>query len=76
MALRWSCFFAWRRIFTVSSQTTRSLLQTQGIKLINFTQTDGYMRRISYLNKLVIPKGAPAAPFQGKDHHKMEKGLR
>jgi TRAP transporter TAXI family solute receptor len=43
---------------SASSQTMRSLLQTQGIKLINFTQADGYIRRISYLNKLVIPKGA------------------
>ena len=43
---------------SASSQTMRSLLQTQGINLVNFTQADGYMRRIGYLNKLVIPKGA------------------
>jgi TRAP-type uncharacterized transport system substrate-binding protein len=43
---------------SASSQTMRSLLQTQGIKLVNFTQAVGYTRRIGYLNKLVIPKGA------------------
>jgi hypothetical protein len=43
---------------SASSKTMRSLLQTQGINLVNFTQADGYMRRIGYLNKLVIPKGA------------------
>jgi TRAP-type uncharacterized transport system substrate-binding protein len=43
---------------SASSKTMRSLLQTQGIQLVNFTQADGYMRRIGYLNKLVIPKGA------------------
>jgi TRAP-type uncharacterized transport system substrate-binding protein len=43
---------------SASSQTMRSLLQAPGIHLVNFTQADGYMRRIGYLNKLVIPKGA------------------
>jgi hypothetical protein len=43
---------------SASSQTMRSLLQTQGIRLVNFTQADGYMRRIGYLNKLVMPAGA------------------
>jgi TRAP transporter TAXI family solute receptor len=41
---------------SASSQTMRSLLQTQGIHLVNFTQADGYMRRIGYLNKLVNQK--------------------
>jgi TRAP-type uncharacterized transport system substrate-binding protein len=43
---------------SASSQTMRSLLQTRGIQLVNFTQAEGYLRRIGYLNKLVIPKGA------------------
>ena len=45
---------------SASSQTMRSLLQAQGIHLVNFTQADGYVRRVGYLNKLVIPKGAIA----------------
>jgi len=43
---------------SASSKTMRSLLQTQGISLVNFAQADGYTRRIGYLNKLVMPKGA------------------
>jgi len=43
---------------SASSQTMRSLLQTKGINLVNFTQADGYVRRIGYLSKLVMPKGA------------------
>jgi len=43
---------------SASSRTMRSLLQAQGIQLVNFTQADGYTRRIGYLNKLVIPRGA------------------
>jgi hypothetical protein len=36
----------------------RSLLRTPGIQLVDFAQADGYMRRIGYLNKLVMPRGA------------------
>lgn len=43
---------------SASSQTMRSLLRTPGIGLVNFTQADAYVRRIGYLNKLVMPKGA------------------
>jgi TRAP-type uncharacterized transport system substrate-binding protein len=43
---------------SASSKTMRSLLQAKGIQLVDFVQADGYMRRIGYLNKLVIPKGA------------------
>lgn len=43
---------------SASSQTMRSLLRTPGIGLVNFAQADAYIRRISYLNKLVIPRGA------------------
>jgi hypothetical protein len=43
---------------SASSQTMRALLRTQEIKLVNFAQADGYVRRINYLNKLTIPRGA------------------
>lgn len=43
---------------SASSQTMRSLLRTPGIGLVNFAQADAYVRRIGYLNKLVMPKGA------------------
>ena len=41
-----------------SPQLMRSLLQTPGIHLLNFTQADAYSRRILYLNKLILPKGS------------------
>jgi TRAP-type uncharacterized transport system substrate-binding protein len=34
------------------------LLKTPGVQLLDFIQADGYTRKISYLNKLSIPKGA------------------
>ena len=34
------------------------LLHTPDISLFNFSQADGYIRRIHYLNKLVLPKGS------------------
>jgi TRAP-type uncharacterized transport system substrate-binding protein len=40
------------------TQLIRQLLQTPGIELYDFTQADAYTRRLSYLNKLVFPKGA------------------
>lgn len=43
---------------SASSQNMRTLLRTPEIRLFNFTQADGYTRRIHYLNKLVLPKGA------------------
>ena len=43
---------------SASSQTMRSLLRTEGVDLVNFAQADAYVRRISYLNKLILPKGA------------------
>ncbi len=43
---------------SASSQLIRKLLHEQGIKLVNFTQADAYTRRVGYLNKLVLPKGA------------------
>jgi TRAP-type uncharacterized transport system substrate-binding protein len=43
---------------SASIQNIRALMRTQGIQLFDFTQADGYTRRISYLNKLVLPKGS------------------
>ncbi len=41
-----------------SPQVMRTLLRTPGIRLFDFTQADGYTRRITYLNKLELPKGS------------------
>ena len=41
-----------------SPKTMRTLLRTPGIRLFDFTQADGYTRRIGYLNKLELPKGS------------------
>jgi TRAP-type uncharacterized transport system substrate-binding protein len=43
---------------SASIQIIRSLLRTEGVRLFDFTQADGYTRRIGYLNKLVLPKGS------------------
>ncbi len=43
---------------STASDAMRKLLHTPGIQLFNFTQAEGYARRIPYLNKLEIPKGA------------------
>jgi TRAP-type uncharacterized transport system substrate-binding protein len=42
----------------VRGQITRDLLKVPGIKLMNFTQADGYMRRLKFLSRLTLPKGA------------------
>ena len=36
----------------------RGLMTTRGIRLLNFTQADGYARRFSFLSKLILPRGA------------------
>jgi TRAP-type uncharacterized transport system substrate-binding protein len=41
-----------------SREVMRILLRSPGIRLFDFTQADGYTRRISYLNKLELPKGS------------------
>ncbi|MGZ5858830.1 MAG: TAXI family TRAP transporter solute-binding subunit, partial [Burkholderiaceae bacterium] len=43
-----------------SSATTliRELMRDPDLRMFNFTQADGYARRISYLNKLDLPKGS------------------
>jgi len=43
---------------SASIQIIRTLLRTEGIRLFDFTQADGYTRRIAYLNKLILPKGS------------------
>jgi len=43
---------------SASTDSMRRLLRTPQIKLFNFTQADGYSRRIHYLNKLELPKGS------------------
>ena len=41
-----------------SPQVMRTLLRAPGIRLFDFTQADGYTRRIAYLNKLTLPEGS------------------
>ena len=43
---------------SATSHTLRTLLQAKGIHLVNFPQAEGYIRRVGYLNKLVLPQGA------------------
>jgi TRAP-type uncharacterized transport system substrate-binding protein len=43
---------------STSSDMMRELLHATNVHLFSFTQADGYTRRISYLNKLVLPKGS------------------
>jgi hypothetical protein len=43
---------------SVSTTLIRQLLHTPGIKLFDFTQADSYTRRITYLNKITLPKGS------------------
>ena len=43
---------------SVSTTLIRQLLHTPGVKLFDFTQADGYTRRITYLNKITLPKGS------------------
>jgi TRAP-type uncharacterized transport system substrate-binding protein len=43
---------------TTSTEVMLQLEQTPNIQLFDFTQADGYTRRISYVNKLVLPQGS------------------
>ncbi len=43
---------------SVSTAFIRKLLHTPGIKLFDFTQADAYTRRITYLSKIILPKGS------------------
>jgi len=42
---------------STSTDLMRTLLHTPDIHLYSFTQADAYARKISYLNKLVLPEG-------------------
>lgn len=41
-----------------SLQTLRSVLRAPNVQVYHFTQADAYVRRIPYLNKIVLPQGA------------------
>ena len=43
---------------STSSDVLRTLLRMPSVHLFNVTQADAYIRRISYLNKLLLPKGS------------------
>ncbi len=43
---------------TTPTAVMRRLEMTPNIQLFDFTQADGYTRRISYVNKLVFPQGS------------------
>jgi TRAP-type uncharacterized transport system substrate-binding protein len=43
---------------SASSTLMRQLLRNPEIRMYDFVQADGYTRRISYLNKLELPKGS------------------
>ncbi len=43
---------------SASTDMMRELLHATDVRLFNFTQAEGYARRINYLNKLELPKGS------------------
>ncbi|MGO9137174.1 MAG: TAXI family TRAP transporter solute-binding subunit [Syntrophales bacterium] len=43
---------------SVSTDLIRQILHADGIRLFDFTQADAFARRISYLNKITLPKGS------------------
>jgi hypothetical protein len=43
---------------SASSTTLHELLHKPGIKLFDFSQADAYTRRLTYLHKVVLPKGS------------------
>ncbi|MFL6581645.1 MAG: TAXI family TRAP transporter solute-binding subunit [Burkholderiales bacterium] len=42
----------------VRGQVTRDLLKLPGMRLMNFRQADGYVRRLKFLSRLILPEGA------------------
>jgi len=38
--------------------TLRTLVHSPDVQIFNFTQADAYIRRLSYLNKMVLPEGS------------------
>lgn len=43
---------------SASPQLMRKLLLDSQVRLLDFSQADGYVRRVSYLNKLDLPQGS------------------
>ncbi|HEV7928405.1 MAG TPA: TAXI family TRAP transporter solute-binding subunit [Verrucomicrobiae bacterium] len=43
---------------SASTEVMRNLLHSQSIHLFDVTQADGYVRRVTYLSKLDLPKGS------------------
>ncbi len=43
---------------SASVQNMHTLMTARGVHLLNFIQAEGYTRRITYLNELVLPKGS------------------
>jgi TRAP-type uncharacterized transport system substrate-binding protein len=43
---------------SASTKTMRELMRKPGIRIFDFSQADAYVRRIHYLNKIVLPKGS------------------
>ena len=43
---------------SASTKTLHELMHKPGIRLFDFSQADAYVRRIHYLNKIVLPKGS------------------
>lgn len=43
---------------SASPQVMRQLLRTPAVQILDFVQADGYTRKISYLNKLELPRGS------------------
>ena len=41
-----------------SLNTLRTLIRTDDVQLYHFTQADAYVRRVPYLNKIVLPQGS------------------
>ena len=39
-------------------QTLRTLIRAPDVQVYNFTQADAYVRRLAYLNKIVLPQGS------------------
>ncbi|HTZ21278.1 MAG TPA: TAXI family TRAP transporter solute-binding subunit [Opitutaceae bacterium] len=38
--------------------TLRTLIRSPNVQVFNFTQADAYIRRLTYLNKMVLPEGS------------------
>jgi TRAP-type uncharacterized transport system substrate-binding protein len=43
---------------SVPLTTLRMLMRTTGVQIYSFTQADAYVRRIAYLNKIILPQGS------------------